>query len=80
MVLLRRNCSHAVSLGDSEEADRILGRSAGQSTFAGPYPPVGESERALFDPTNVSTGWRPPRGKIAAGRYYEQRTLPLKPK
>ena len=45
-VLLRRRDSHSVSFADSESATRMVGRSAGQETLPGAYPPVGESGRA----------------------------------
>src|SRR6266536_667912 len=43
IVLFLRSESHAVSLVERVEADRITGRFEGQSTFPGAYPPVGES-------------------------------------
>lgn len=54
MVFSRRNSSQAVSLGDRDDASRTAGRLRGQSTAPGAYPPVGESDAALFHRTEPS--------------------------
>ena len=48
MVLFLRSCSQDFSLSESAFAARTTGRSEGQSTVPGAYPPVGESGAARF--------------------------------
>jgi hypothetical protein len=48
IVLFRRSESQAVSEEERVEADRIMGRFKGQSTFPGAYPSVGESGTPRF--------------------------------
>jgi hypothetical protein len=51
-VLFLRSSSHDVSFGDSDSADRMVGRFAGQFTASGAYPPEGELGRARFAADN----------------------------
>ncbi len=84
MVAFLRMGNQAVSLADRVSALRIVGRSAGQETFAGAYPPEGESEMARSTTTMpaaiAAAAYSSPeasRGRttVAAVKHYQHHIL-----